>query len=323
MEGNYPWPQEAPQPPAPPLYNEFLERGREGRNDVWRYLLGVVISFGGYFLFSIPALVVITKLIHDKGISDPDEMQRMITNPEYLGIDPNLLLFLLLLCFPGAIIGLFLAVKFVHGKAINSIITSAKRIRWSRVAIGGLVLFLLSGAWMLVALNKDPENIRWTFQMKPFLISLFIGIVFLPAQTWWEEFMMRGYLLQRIGLVTKTAWLPVLITSIAFALLHMGNPEVAANGFLQSMPMYIVPGLLFGVIAVLDGGLEIPMGLHFANNLFGTIIVTNDTSAIQASTIWRQNTPDPALDWLGLLLLPLCLGVLWLIYKWDVKKLYK
>jgi len=322
MEGNYPMPQEAPQPPAP-LYNEFLDRGREGKNEWWQYLVGVLISFGGYFLFSIPILIIVTRLLHEKGVTDPDEMQRMMTNPEYLGIDPNLLLFLLLLSFPGAILGLFVAVKFIHGKPINSIITSAKRIRWSRVAFAGTAWFLLSAIWMVIAYFKDPENVRWTFELKPFLISAVIAVVLLPAQTWWEEFMMRGYLLQGVGLITKRAWFPVLLTSVVFGLLHAGNPEVAANGFWISMPMYILPGLLFGVIAVLDGGLEIPMGLHLANNLFGTLIITNDTSAIQASTIWRQNNVDPTLDNLSILMIPIFLLIFWFIYKWDIKKLYK
>lgn len=325
MEGNYPWPKEAPQsePAPPPLYNKFLQRGREGKNEWWRYALGVIISFGGYFILSIPILVVMTMYIAKKGVTDPDEMQRMMTNPAYLGINANLLLVLLLLSFAGAMGGLLIAVKFLHRKPVSSIITSAKKIRWKRLVVAAVAWFILSGVWLLIAYLKDPENVRYTFNLQPFLVSAVIALLFLPAQTWWEEFMMRGYLLQGIGLYTKTAWLPVLITSVAFGLLHAGNPEVATNGFWVSMPMYILPGLLFGVIAVLDEGLEIPMGLHLANNLFGTLIITNDTSAIQAFTVWRQNYPDTSLDLFSMLLLPLFLGIFWMVYKWDLKKLYK
>lgn len=324
MDVQYPEPQYPPQDPPPaPLYNKFLERGREGKNDLWRYVIGLVITFGGYFLLSVPFLVVMTLAVARKGLTDPDEMRRMMTNPTYMGIDPNLFLFLLLLSFAGAMAGLLVAVKYVHRKPIISIITSAPRVRWSRIWIAGLAWFVLSGIWLGISYFIDPGNVRLTFDLKPFLLSLFIAVIFLPAQTWWEEFMMRGYLIQGLGLLTRTAWLPVLLTSVTFGLLHAGNPEVATHGFWVSMPLYILPGLLFGIIAVLDEGLEIPMGLHLANNLFGTLIITNDTSAIQASTIWRQNYTDTSLDMISMLMLPAFLLVFWFIYKWDFKKLYK
>lgn len=322
MDEHYPTPQEAPEQVPPPLNNAFLERGRDGRNEWWRYLVGVIISFGGYFLFSIPALVVMSAVLLKKGIVDENEMREKMTNPEFMGIDPNVMLVLLMLSFTGALIGLWFAVKYVHKKKFSSIITAGSSIRWKRLFAAALAWFLFSGVWILVAYLKDPENLRFTFQAGPFFVSLIIALLFLPAQTWWEEFMMRGYLLQGIGQRTRTAVVPIVITSVVFGLLHSGNPEVATNGFWQSIPMYILPGLLFGVIAVLDEGLEIPMGFHFANNLFGSIIITNDNSAIQAFTVWRQNYPDPTLDALGLLQLPVFLLAFWAICKWDIKKLY-
>lgn len=324
MESEYPSPQTPPENSAPaPLFNRFLERGREGKNEWWRYAVGVIISFGGYLLFSAPILVVMSAALLKKGIINEQEMREKMTNPEFLGLDPNILLVLLLLSFAGAMIGLWIAVKFIHKKSFSSIITFAEKIRWKRVATAAVAWFLFSGLWIVFAIIKDPENLRITFQSGPFCVSLIIALIFLPAQTWWEEFMMRGYLLQAIGQRTKTAFIPVISTSLIFGLLHAGNPEVATHGFLNTMPMYILPGLLFGIIAVLDEGLEIPMGFHFANNLFGTIVITNDNSAIQAFTIWRQNSPDATLDTLQLLQLPLFLIVFMFIYKWDFKKLYR
>lgn len=322
MEVNYPWPQDAPQQPEP-LKSEFLQRGRaEGKNDGWRYILGVLISMGGYFLFSIPIMIMMLNGVAKLGITDPDEMSAAMTNPNVLGVDPNLFLALLMLGYVGGMVGLFIAVRFLHSKKFISIITAAKKIRWRRVGLAALTWFIFSWICIYISWLADPENLRFTFQLKPFLITLGIGILFLPAQTWWEEFLLRGYMMQGIASRTKTAVLPIFASTLVFALLHMGNPEVAAYGFWYSMPMYFLPGLLFAVIAVLDGGLEIPMGFHFANNLFGTIAVTNDVSAIQASTIFRQTNPDQMIDMLALLQYPLFLLLFWLIYRWDFKKLY-
>lgn len=323
MDGHYPWSQEAPQQPEP-LKSEFLERGRaEGKNDGWRYLVGVIVSMGGYFLLSLPVLYIMTVGIARLGITDPDKMATTMTNPVALGIDPNLFLALLLIGYSGGMIGLFIAVKYIHQKSFTSIITAYERVRWKRVAIGAIAWFVFSCICIWIAWIIDPANFTFTFQLKPFLLTLLIGILFLPAQTWWEEFMMRGYLMQGIGVVTKSAWLPILITSLIFGLLHAGNPEVEAYGFWYSMPMYMLPGLLFAMISILDGGLELAMGFHFANNLFGTIAVTSDVSAIQASTVFRQVHPDTMIDMVSLLQYPLFLFIFWMIYRWDFTKLYK
>lgn len=321
MDVNYPAPQEAP--PAP-LKSEFLQRGRtEGLNDLWRYVLGIVISMGGYFLFSIPVALIMMKGVAQSGVTDPDEMARTMTNPTALGVDPNFFLVLLLLGYVGGMIGLFIAVKYLHKKSFTSIITASKRIRWGRVGTGAVAWFAFSCICIAIAWMIDPDNFSYTFQPKPFLLTLLIAVLFLPAQTWWEEFMIRGYMMQGIATGTRKAWIPVLVTSVIFGLLHLGNPEVEAYGVWYSMPMYILPGLLFATIAVLDGGLELAMGFHFANNLFGTIAVTSDVSAIQASTIFRQVNPDQMIDLLGVLQYPLFLLLFWLAYKWDFKKLYQ
>lgn len=322
MEVNYPLPQQAPPPQPAPLYNKFLERGRVGLNEPWRYVVGTIITFAGYFAIGLPVALILAAAAYRKGITAQDELQSAATNPAALGMDPNLLFFLLLLIFVGAMAGLLVAVRYLHKKPILSIVTSSTKIRWGRFWIAFVALLLLSAIWTFITYQEDPNNVRYTFQLRPFIISAILACTLLPAQTWWEEFMMRGYLLQGLGLRTKSAWIPILLTSVIFGLLHSGNPEVAANGFWKSMPLYILPGLLFGIIAVLDEGLEIPMGLHLANNLFGTLVITNDTSAIQASTIWRQNHPDPTLDFYSLLILPTLLMLFWAIYKWDVKKLY-
>jgi uncharacterized protein len=281
------------------------------------------LSFVGYMILSFPILAVMSAGVARLNLNTPEEEMAAMTNPITLGVNPNLFLILLLLGYVGGMVGLYVAVKFLHQKAFVSIITSAKKIRWKRVGFAALIWFLLFCINIAIAISNDPLNFQFSFQLQPFLITLAIAIVFLPAQTWWEEFLFRGYIMQGIAQTRRTAVLPIVITSLLFGLLHFANPEVTANGFWYSMPMYILPGLLFAVIGILDGGLEIPMGFHFANNLFGTVILTNDVSAIQASTVFRQSNPDFLVDVLGLIQIPVIFILFWRIYKWDFKKIYK
>ena len=52
------------------------------------------------------------------------------------------------------------------------------------------------------------------------------------------------------------------------------------------MPQYIVFGLIFGIITILDDGIEAAMGAHAANNIFLCIMVTNESSALQTPALY-------------------------------------
>ena len=124
MEINPEIPTVPVEAPRKPLYNKFLEAGREGKNHWWRYLVGLAISFVGYFIASAPIFIVMTSALLKKGVNQNDPLIReKVTNPEFLGLDPNVLLILLLLSFVGGMIGLWVAVRFLHQKRFVSIIT--------------------------------------------------------------------------------------------------------------------------------------------------------------------------------------------------------
>ncbi len=55
-------------------------------------------------------------------------------------------------------------------------------------------------------------------------------ILLLPIQTSAEEYLFRGYLMQGIGIISGNRWLPLILTSLAFGLMHYANPEIAKFG---------------------------------------------------------------------------------------------
>ena len=80
--------------------------------------------------------------------------------------------------------------------------------------------------------------------------------------------------------IVKNRWFPLIMTSILFGLMHGLNPEVKEFGLLTMMPQYILFGLIFGIITILDDGIEAAMGAHAANNIFLCIMVTNKVISI-------------------------------------------
>jgi hypothetical protein len=115
------------------------------------------------------------------------------------------------------------------------------------------------------------------------------------------------------------------MTSVLFGLMHALNPEVKEYGFLTMMPQYILFGLIFGVITILDDGIEAAMGAHTANNVFLCIMVTNKSSALQTPALLEQNNIYPWTEFAGLLFTGIALIlILKAIFKWnDFSLLYR
>jgi membrane protease YdiL (CAAX protease family) len=106
-------------------------------------------------------------------------------------------------------------------------------------------------------------------------------------QTSFEEYFFRGYLMQGLGLATKTRWFPFVFTSFAFGRMHIANPEVGKMGYIILI-YYVGTGFFLGILTLMDEGLELALGFHAANNLFGALLLTSDWSAFQTHSILKD-----------------------------------
>jgi hypothetical protein len=145
-----------------------------------------------------------------------------------------------------------------------------------------------------------------------------ISFLFIPFQAAFEEILFRGYLMQGFAVLAGNRWFPLIMTSLLFGLLHAFNPEVKSFGFFTMIPQYLLFGLLFGIIAILDDGIEAAMGAHAANNIFLSILVTNSSSALQTSALYEQKNVYPWTEFLGLIISSVIfILILKIIFKWD------
>ena len=94
-----------------------------------------------------------------------------------------------------------------------------------------------------------------------------MALLLLPVQIGFEEYFFRGYFMQWLGLLSKNRWVPLFLSSILFGLAHFANPEVSKMGY-KIMFFYIGMGFLLGIVTLMDDGLELALGIHFANNFF-------------------------------------------------------
>src|SRR5690606_9443160 len=98
-----------------------------------------------------------------------------------------------------------------------------------------------------------------------------------------------------IGLMAGNRWVPLLLTSIIFGLMHIANPEVGKLGS-GIMIHYIGTGLFLGIITLMDEGMELALGFHAANNLVVALLVTADWTAFQTNSL-VMDVSLPELGW--------------------------
>lgn len=255
----------------------------------WRYLIGVVIAIIGIIIFSIPHGVAIMM----KRFNAELDLTRL-DDPNYLMslFESNINLVLLLLPFAGGLLFLIFAVKFVHKQTFTQLTTARQKIDWKRIFFAFFFWGILSSGFVFLDYFLAPEGYVWNFKPQQFAILCIIAIILVPLQTSFEEYLFRGYLMQGIGVIAKNKWVPLILTSVVFGMLHIANPEVDKIGNVI-MIYYIGTGLFLGIITLMDDGLELALGFHAANNLFTALLVTADWTAFQTHSIFKDLS-DPS-----------------------------
>lgn len=269
---------------------------------------------------TIGALPLLIALVL-KSFSNPDVFTQLTANPNdfsILGLDPNTGLIMMLFPFIAGLSAFILLVKPLNKRTLRITMNGTNQIRWSRFFISGFIWLILSAAYLFLYLKLDPANFTLNNTTTSLIVLTVISLLFIPFQAAFEEVLFRGYLMQGFTTFFRNRWSPLVMTSLLFGLMHVFNPEVKEFGFFTMMPQYIVFGLIFGVITILDDGIEAAMGAHTANNIFLCVMVTNKSSALQTSALFEQQNIYPWTEFAGLIFTGiLFVFILKKILKWD------
>jgi membrane protease YdiL (CAAX protease family) len=285
--------------------NSYLEIARQGRNEWWRYLLSVgLILFMWIIVGSLPALYLGAISAFD------NNPETAVTGKGFVGFGPLLIFVIMLTSFIPLFLATIFAVRYIHGRPVRTLITAFPAIRWGRMAAGFGVWLGLSVLMSLMEEILYPGRYVLTFQPASFLAFLLPALFLLGIQTSAEEIFLRGYLMQGLGLVIRPGWIVAMISATVFAALHWSNPEVATSAPLL-MLYYFSFGLFAALIILVDGGLELALGVHAANNLFSALIANYVGSAIQSPSIFTNSLIDPVF---GLVAPLIGMGVFFLVF---------
>jgi len=256
-----------------------------------------------------------------KSASNPEVLSQLSANPNdfsVLGLEPNIGLIMMLIPFITGLFAFILLVKPLNNRTFRMTINGTGKIRWDRFFISAFVWLLLSAFYLFFYLKLDPANFTLNNKTSSLIILSVVSVLLIPFQAAFEEVLFRGYLMQGFAALIKNRWFPIIMTSVLFGLLHAFNPEVKEYGFLTMMPQYIIFGLIFGIVTILDDGIEASMGAHTANNAFLCIMVTNKSSALQTPALFEQQNIYPWTEFAGLILAGIVfILILKIIFKWN------
>ena len=257
----------------------------------WYYILGsfIIILFSTFG--QIPLMFYL-----------PSEIPSPDSNPMDIlkGIPSNLRLFLLLISFAITVPGIWLTVTKLHDLPFISVITGRKKIDFERILYSFMIFGTAISSLVFLDYSLNPDDYQVNFKIKEFIILFIIAISLIPIQISVEEIVFRGYLMQGFGNWFNSRFMALFLSSTVFGLLHFSNPEIDALGN-KFIVQYITAGFILGIIALMDDGLELSLGLHAAQNLIGVLILTADWTALQTESILKY-TADPEIRTVDLLI---------------------
>ena len=235
----------------------------------------------------------------------------------------NLFLTLQLVPFILLLITLVFCVTKIHKQPAITLFTSRNSFDWKRYFYS-LTLYgsILSATTFISVMLGAP--IKWNMNPTTIILLTSISLLIIPLQSAFEDVLFRGYILQGLSIKIKRPLISIMISGILFGLMHSGNPEVTLLGK-SLLIYYILTGVFLGIVSVMDDGLELGMGFHTANNIFGTLIITNNWQVFQTDALWIDTSPARiGWDlWVSLFLIyPIMLFIFSKKYAWAPFKNY-
>jgi membrane protease YdiL (CAAX protease family) len=299
-----------------------LESSFTGKNGLWRYVvMFAAVLIASNTIGAFPLLIAYVM----KAASDPEVISEIAANPNNLGVlglEPNLGLFMMLFPFLIGLLTFILLIKPLNNRTFKVTVNGTGTFRWNRFLISALLWLILSAGYFFIYLKVDPSNFSLKNTSQTLILLTIISLIFIPFQAAFEEVLFRGYLMQGFAVMVRNRWFPLLITSVLFGLMHAFNPEVEEFGFFTMMPQYILFGLIFGIVTILDDGIEAAIGAHAANNIFLCIMVTHESSALQTPAVYEQHNVYPFTEFAALLVTGIIFVIiLKMIFKWDAYSL--
>lgn len=179
-----------------------------------------------------------------------------------------------LVSFAGIWIGLWIAMRWVHGEPLSALIGTSRRV--SRQGfLKGLAAVLITSLLSEVMLYwLQPEIARGAISLSSWLLFLVPIVLLAFLQTSSEEALFRGYLLRGLANRFRSPLVWTLLPVLLFTALHWSSASsLAINAcVLVSIATF---ALVLTLLVYATGNLGAAFGAHLGNNLTGFLLISH------------------------------------------------
>jgi membrane protease YdiL (CAAX protease family) len=284
----------------------YVEAARWGKYRGWRYVLGLVVILFAWLVVGTGASVLVAFALSGQ--------------PDYYVLGPFGKFLFVMVGFVFFLAGVLIAVTLIHRRHPRTLVTARERIDWRRIGQGFVAWSV--PACLIGVLGQYlfyPDTFSFNSNLATFALFVPLALVFTAIQTTTEELFFRGYIVQGASMISTNRVFLALVAAVVFTLPHLLNPEVSAGGWLTVFSNYfLVPGLLWTVVSLIDGTTELAIGVHFANNIIGNLLINRDGSALPTPALFKISEFHATYVALSVLVvIPVFLAIAYKVFKRD------
>jgi hypothetical protein len=292
----------------------YVDAAGWGKYRWWRYLLGLVVIF---FVGLVVNGIVAPRVAFLLG---GQEWLAAFRRADYAALGPVRGFVAVMASFLFFLAGILIAITLIHQRHPRTLITAQERISWQRIGQGFVAWFvpfcLIGGLGQYLFY---PDTFSFNSNLTTFALFVPIALLFTAIQTTTEELFFRGYIVQGASLVWNNRIFLAIAAAVIFTLPHLLNPEAIAGGWLTVFFTYfLVPGLLWTVVSLIDETTELAIGVHFANNIGGILLFNVAGSAVNAPSLFTISKFHATYGALSMLVaVPVFLAIAYKVFKRD------
>ncbi len=260
----------------------YVESARWGKYLVMGYYLGMeFLHFAGLVCGGIAAPRIAFLLGGQEGLA-------AFSRLDYAAFGPVGGFVAVMASFPFFLAGILIAVTLIHQRHPRTLVTAREKISWRRVGHGFVAWFV--PFWLIAGLGQYffyRDTFSFNSDLTTFALFVPLALIFTAIQTTTEELFFRGYIVQGASIVWTNRVFLSIVPAVIFTLPHLLNPEAIAGGWLTVFFNYfLVPGLVWTVASLIDGTTELAIGVHFANNIGGNLLMGVAGNAVNAPALF-------------------------------------
>jgi membrane protease YdiL (CAAX protease family) len=180
----------------------------------------------------------------------------------------------MLLTFAGVWLGVFLAVRLLHGQRFRTLFAPDGEIRTGDLLKGLAVsaAFALASVPVGMSIAEPVATALPAGEWLAYALAL-LALVFVQATA--EELMFRGYLLQQLALRSRNPLVWAGIPSALFGALHWANAPTGELATYYVAATFLI-GLALAALVWKTGSLWAAIGVHVGFNAVGLTVVGTD-----------------------------------------------